>query len=372
MINLKILKKILLIILIFAFFIPKSIFAAQYKEIDRYQKNNLTIISYSKSWKNSKLVQLYEELLKNFHSEELEYLSKIYIYPDSPLGINGLYIEDIEIKNGTYSFGKNSYISLYNGEKFNSISEIAPILAHEYGHHYSMFNMLKTEGIYYNDFENSKYAKLRNIKNFPLYHLGDAEGQKEYHWDLLEIMADDYVQLLGSPNAKLSKDYKSSDELANNKRYNNSGIYFNLKPSINPYIPLASEVEGLYNYFLEIGGYTAPQPKLKKEPVLSNISVSKALNKEPSYKISWTEAIGKGPFEYTLIMYPTSNPFSPIPLKTVKTGEKLEAIFGSYVLKNKIGTSTISRRYQGEFKIKLYIEDKPGFIYETKPIIFNF
>lgn len=364
-------KKILLMGLIFIFFIPTSIWGAQYKEVDRYQKDNLTIISYSKSWKNGKLVQLYEELLKNFHSDELNYLSKIYIYPNSPLGINGLYFEDIQIKDGKYTFGKNSYISLYNGEKFNSISSIAPILSHEYGHHYSIFNMLKTEGIYYHNFENSKYAKLRNIKNFPVYYIGHTEDE-EYHWDLLELMADDYVQLLGSPNAKASKDYKSSDELANNKKFNNSGIYFNLKPSLNPYIPLASEVEGLYNYFLEIGGYTALQPKLKKEPVLSNVYTSKALNSEPSYKIKWSEAEGKGPFEYTLIMYPTSNPFSPVPLKTVKTGEKMEAIFGSYVIKNRIGTSTISHKYEGEFKIKLYVKDASGFIYDSEAVTFDF
>lgn len=364
------LKKISIILIILIFLAPNYIFANQYKEVDRLKKGNLTIISYSKSWKNDKLDKLYEELLKNFNSDEFPYLNKIYIYPDSPFGANGLYFEDIKIDEGKYYYGKNSYISLFNGEKYNTIPLIAPILAHEYGHHYTFFNLLKTENIYYN-LQNSKYYQLRNVKNFPIYYIGHNENQ-EYHWDLLEIIADDYVQLLGSPNAKLSKDYKSSDELANNKKLNNSGTFFNLKPNLNPYIPLASEVKGLYNYFLEMGGYTASNPSLKKEPILSDIEVSKALNGEPSYKIKWTEAIGNGPFEYTLVMYPTSNPFSPIPLKTVKTGEKLETIFGSYVIKNKNGTSTISKKYEGEFEIKLYIKDKAGFIYDSNPIIFNF
>lgn len=368
----KFLKYIIFLFVLFIILLPSSIFSQDYTKVASFEKDNLTITSYSKSWTEDKLKQLYTELTKNVTSSELSYLKNIYIYPNSPQGVNGHYFEDIHIIDGKYVYGKNSYIELYNGEKYNTISLIAPILSHEYGHHYVTFNMLRKENIYYNNIENSKYAKIRHIDTFPVYYIGSS-SMYQYHWDLLEILADDYVQLLGSPNSKLSKDYKSSDELVINKNLNNSGIYFNLKPSLNPYITLASEVKGLYSYFLELGDYTKSSPSLEKEPVLSNVEVSKTLNDELSYKIKWTEAIGNGPFEYTLIMYPKSNPLSPIPLKTVKTGENLEAIFGSYAIEDKNkNLLSVSNLYEGEFELKLFIKDSLNFIYDSNPITFNF
>lgn len=368
----KYIKYLTIIFIVVFFFIPISAFANDYKKVTSYKKDTITITSYSKAWNQYKLKQLYEELIKNTTSLEFTYLKEINIYPDSPDGVNGLYFEDVNIVDGKYIYGKNSIINLYNGDKYNTVALMANILSHEYGHHYTLFNMLNKENIYYNNIENSKYAKLRQIDKFPKYFIGYSKDY-EYQWDLLEILADDYVQLLGSPLAKISKDYSSVDELLINKNLNNSGIYFNLKPSINPYIPLATEVDGLYSYLLELGGYTFNTPNIKQLPVLSNVKTTKSLNGEISYKIEWTEAIGNGPFEYTLIMYPTSNPLSPIPLKTVRTGEKLEAIFGSYSIKDKNNKiKSISNTYEGEFEIKLFIKDKNNFIYDSKPVRFNF
>lgn len=375
MLNMLNLLKYILLIFMFVIFTPFSssfVFAKDYTKIASFKKDTLTITSYSKSWTEDKLKQLYNELIKNVTSNEFTYLKNIEIYPDSPMGVNGHYFDDVNIIDSKYVYGNNSSISLYNGEKYNTVALMAPILSHEYGHHYITFNMLEKENIYYNDIENSKYAKIRKIDSFPIYYIGSS-ATYEYHWDIIELLADDYVQLLGSPYAKLSKDYKSSDELVYNKNFNNSGVFFNLKPALNPYIELASKVPGLYSYLLELGGYTNAPPLLKKEPILSKLEIDKDLSGEPTYKIKWTEASGNGPFEYTLIMYPSSNPFSPIPLKTVRTGEKLEAIFGSYSVKDKNNSLvSISHLYQGEFKIKLFIKDSKGFIYDTDAITFDF
>lgn len=375
------LKKVIFLVFLIILFSVSFIFAKNstysfeqnYEVVAVYTKDGLTITSYSKFWPQAKLRLLYDELTQNFTSSEFDYLKNIYLYPDSPEGVNGHYFEDVYIENGKYVFGEDSYINIYNADKLTTIAKIAPVLSHEYGHHYFLFNLLKTENIYSNNIINSKYAKIRQIESFPTFYAGGISSLSEYYWDVLEIAADDYVQLLGSPNARASIDYKSVDELITNKYFDNSQIAFNLKPSLNPSIPLASEVDGLYSYFLELGGYTYTEPSLKQYPVLSDVSVSETIDGNLSFKISFTSAVGNGPFEYTLIMYPESNPLSPIPLKTLKTGEKLEVTFGSYAVKNEDGTiDSITNDYTGKFKIKLYIKDSNNFIYSTDEILFDF
>lgn len=353
---------------------PKTTFSKDYKIYDVYKVNNLTFTSYSKSWNESKLKELYLELLNNFHGEEFDYLSNIYIYPDNPEGVNGHYYDNVFIEDGKYIFGYGAYIKLFNGDVLNTVKKIAPVLAHEYGHHYVTFNMINYENIYYNDVNLSEYAKIRQLEKYPVQYI---EGPNDYlyYWDISEILADDYVQLLGSYNAKGSTDFKDVEELLKEEiteipEYKSS---FNLKPQINPYIPLAVEVEGLYLYFLKMAGFTNVSPNVIKKPVFSDIQVSKALNGEFTYKIKWTKASGIEPVEYTLVMYHKTNPFSPIPIKTVTSKEPLEATFGSYSYTGKNNKPiTISNVYEGEYTLKLYIKDVRGFIYESEPIVYNF
>ena len=89
-------------ILFILFLFNISVFADELKVYSTYTANNLTITSYSKNWSKSMLKDLYLELLNNFHSDEFDYLSNIYIYPDSPEGVNGLYYDDIFLENGKY------------------------------------------------------------------------------------------------------------------------------------------------------------------------------------------------------------------------------------------------------------------------------
>lgn len=339
-----------------------------------YNVGHLSFISYSKTWNEEMLKQLYLELLNNFHSSEFQYLSTIYIYPDSPNGVNGQYCEDIFIENGEYKPGKNAYIELFNGEKFKTIKDMAPILTHEYGHHYTIYNILNYENIYNYNLKDSEYFKLRNLKNYPVL-LSNIEKNYLYHWDIYEILADDYVQLLGSSTAKNSKDYKDVLEQLNLNSQNNFQNHhaFNLKPQINPYLPLAAEVDGLYNYFLKIGGFTSRQNKLVKYPTFKELTVETTLNNELMFKISWTEAVGNGPFEYTIFMYPENNPLNPIPIKTVYDKEDLVAYFGSSAKKSINGKiSSVSNFYSGTYIINVFIKDSNNFIYLTTLTMLNF
>ena len=131
----KILKINILSIFFILFLFKTDIFATP-KVYATYTANTLTITSYSKSWNKNMLKNLYVELISNFHGDEFDFLSDIYIYPNSPEGVNGLYYDDISLENNKYVLGSNAYINLYNGERYNTIPKIAYTLSHEYGHHY--------------------------------------------------------------------------------------------------------------------------------------------------------------------------------------------------------------------------------------------
>ena len=364
--------KINIISLVFVIFLFKTSAFSENKIYATYTNNNLTIQSYSKSWNENMLESLYKELLNNFHGEEFNYLSNIYIYPDSPEGVNGLYFDDIYIDNG-YKLGNKAYINLYNGEKLNTISKMAYTLSHEYGHHYLIYNLLESENIYYNNLKNSKYINIRNLKNKPIVY-DQNDKDYVYHWDIAEIMADDYVQLLGSSTAKASYDYKSVDELlSENKPLYNNPSSFNLKPSLNPYIPLAADVPGLYTYFLNLSGFTASQPKPPIKPVLGDIKAHIGSNNEPTYNISFDNQNKNDILEFTLVIYPQSNPFVPYPLKTLTSKEPLNITFGSFNVKDKNNKiKSISQKFEGNHTLVLYIKDSLGFIYSSQPKTYNF
>lgn len=339
-----------------------------------YAVNSLKFISYSPSWNTAKLKALYSELLNNFYGDELPFLKQITLYPNSPNGVNGYYFQDISISNNQYTAGKNAHIELYNCERYKTIEEIAPNLSHEYGHHYMTVNILRTEGKTYNE-KNTKYCSLRNLSQYPVaYDYSDANYS--YKWDIAEIMASDYVQLLGSPNAKRSIDYLDSAEklILNQLGSQNATEAFNLKPQINPYLPLASQVKGLYNYMLNLSGYTSEKKELLKAPVITSIYKSYLSSiDEFQYAVYWDRAIGNGPFEYTVLMYPSNNPYAPIPLRTLKDGNTLKAFFGSAVLNLSDGTRrTFSAKYTGSYFFKVYAKDASGFIYSSAPYYYDF
>lgn len=342
------------------------------KVVATYTVNNLTITSYSKSWTKPMLQKLYQELLNNFHGDELEYLSDIYIYPDSPEGVNGLYYDNIYLQNGEYVLGKNACIKLFNADRYNSIEKIAYTLSHEYGHHYMIYNIMKKENIYYADLRKCKYVKVRELENEPVIYDNTKNGYI-YYWDILEIMADDYVQLLGSSNAKKSYHYKSIDELLKEGK----GLYenvpaFNLKPQLNPYLPLAADVKGLYSYMLNLSGFTSSLNPPEK-PKLDKIAITKTIDDKPTYTVSLQKPLSEEVFEYTLVIYPKDNPFVPYPLKTFTSKEPLNVVFGSYAIKQKDGSiKSISQNLEGEYTLRLYIKDARNFMYSIEPITYDF
>lgn len=351
--------------------LKKDVSANTLKEYAEYKKDNITITSYSKLWDEKKLKELYKELMRNFHENEIKYLSNIYLYDGAKYGVNAHYYDDVYIENNKYKIGKNAYIELYNADRYNTVGKMAHTLSHEYGHHFATYYLLKKEGIY-GDLTKSKYANIRNLKG-PLSSFLPDDDDYLYHWDISEVMADDYVQLLGSKNAKKTYDYMSIDELLEIEQAPYVDVNsFNVRPQLNPYIPLATEVMGLYEYFFNLAGYNI-RPLLKPiEPTALKVTTTKNSRGEKTHTLRFNLEKGGEICEYTAVIYYKDNPFIAYPLKTFLSNEKNEVIFGAYSKKDKKGNKkTIYQNLKGEYGIKIYTKTDKGYLYETPPLYVN-
>ncbi len=336
------------------------------------------ITSYSENWSTyQKLEEIYNELLNNFHSEELDYLSDIYIYPDSPDGINGAYYESSTINNrGKYTYGNDSYIELFNGDEYYDISQLASTISHEYGHHFTFYYLITSENKYYNEWYNTEYARIRQLDKYEEVDYGTSnEYTYMRQWDITEIAAFDYVQLFGSKLAKESFDYKDITERINENIIDyytpNS---FNFLPQENLELPLAADVDGLYEYWLELAGYYDEQPHITQKPIpyIKDIQdVYYGDNKK--YTIAWDEVPGNQIYEYTLIIYPTGMSFFPTAVKTVATGENMEANIGSEIVDYGDGNIYgFLESLKGEYEIRVFVKDENGFIFSSETLFYDF
>ncbi len=331
----------------------------------------LQVISYSKEWiEKEKLAQVYKELLSNVHGYEINNLKTIYIYPEAREGVDGYYNDDIRNdRSGNLYCGDKAYIEIFNGDKYNSIEKIGRVLSHEYGHHFTTYYLVKSEKKYYTDWYTTEYARLRKLEK-------PKTDVINHKWDIAEIAAEDYVELFGSKNAKTSYDFKDTNERLSNNivEYSYTNRIFNLIPQENLEIPLATEIKGLYAYWIKLMGVTAmAEPKLYKKPNFISLTSSNSFISGKKYDVKWEEAVGKGPFEYTVVMYPIGNPAFPKPIKTVKSGESLEATFGTVIKRGADGAMYgILENFEGQYEFKIFIKDSDGFMYSSEPLQFNF
>jgi hypothetical protein len=179
----------------------QSQYSDYYQPIQQYKgQSGVTFISYSPSWNSVKQLQELEaELLKNKHGNELSLLEKVEIYPDYPAGkhILGQYRLEYEYSSTDVKLLPGRTIDLYGGNDYKTVKSLANTLAHEYGHHFTMYHILDGENKRPEQWMDSSYASVRGLKNTPAHD----DGTGEYEWLIHEIAAEDYVQLFGSEEA---------------------------------------------------------------------------------------------------------------------------------------------------------------------------
>ncbi|MCT4612987.1 MAG: S-layer homology domain-containing protein [Clostridia bacterium] len=368
--------------------------------IDSFKgEEGVEIISYSENWKGEKLVQVYNELLQNFHGEELGYLSYLYLYPDSPEGVAGMYHSSVEYNSlsQTIVYNKERYIEIFDGDVYTEIDQIARKISHEYGHHFTSYYLVKGENKFFDRWRETGYARIRGIENDErVRHFTDTDGLEYSHkWDIMEIAAEDYVQLFGSSLAKKSTSYddisKRAEKNTSSVEYSNN--VFNIYPQENLDLEIAANVEGLYEYWLGLAGFTGYIERLDKDFELELIEKEVVIEKDlidkvglknitdeeydkmnKRYAIEWKD-IGNADrkYEYTLVGYPKGDKTFPEPIKTAVTGDKMLAYFGSTKLETEDGkVKVILNKYEGKYEFVLFIKNPEGFIYSSNPLSIDF
>ena len=376
--------KVIMLILVGWLILTQSTFARNTKDYGRslatYKApQGFTITSYSKKWGTpDRLKEISGELLKNTYGKEIAYLKNIYIYPDSPDGVLGYTYYDLKRNNrGNYVYGDNVYIEIFDAQRYNDVGDMAWVLSHEYGHHFTAYYLVNKETKFFDQWRSTGYAKARNIGHHSKISYQTHYEGSLHMWDIMEIAAEDYVQLFGSPNARKSIQYKDIQQRTheNISHKFNFTPGFNMMPQENLAIPLAADVKGLEDYWRNISGIektnTSPLPV---KPQIRLVSKKEVAPGHFQYRLEWNEIPGSAQYEYTLISYLDEPRIFPSPIKTVYSGNSMHAFVGSALgINTKTGIQNIViDDYKGRYIFNLFIKDSNNKIYSGVPLKVNF
>lgn len=367
----------------------------QKKEIEAlysYQATEtLTFLSHSEQWDDGKLKELYDELLKNKHGDEIETLHEVVVWPHEEEDALATHTSDIVNQSLEVNFGalpedfsldftRNvSLITLYGGDTEDSIADMAWSLSHEYGHLYTFYYMFNPSAT---DLADSEYGKLRKCTENGLISAAfpDDDYYKNHYKYLLEVAANDYVQLMGSPTTREVVDYLDIQQMLNSGEDPTQEFRFsgnNANPQENLELPLASEVDGLSEYFYQFIDEKAPTPVEPRSEIKINIeSDSRGYNLVDGYrdfvhyKLTWNT-----PYQdavYSVVCY-DSDPYRLQPIKTVQGGEEPLAIIGTVVADHGSQVTYYSDENAKGTKTFLVIAQlTDGTYYSSEPLVHTF
>lgn len=196
-------------------------------------------------------------------------------------------------------------------------------------------------------------------------------------WYLVEIAAEDYVQLMGSPLTKNVVRYSDVYQRLYGSISNPNLSSYNGDIQENMLIPFANEVDGLAEYFYQ---FTEQQPDYstysKKNFDLSITSGSthhESMNGPLDfihYKISWADVYDDA--IYTLVCLNEDGSIN-YPLKTVYPGEANYAYIGTV---SYVGNGYINWNYDNIDKgTKIFIVTAllpDGTLYKSNPLKYGF
>jgi hypothetical protein len=150
-------------------------------------------------------------------------------------------------------------------------------LSHEYGHHFTYYWLIAKEHKLPSD-STTKWASLRGAERYPVLFSEDtSDPEYTHYWDPGEIMADDYMALFGSPNAKLS--------MVNSLRAEDgNGFYGEIE---NETLPSAMTLASVRNYWLKLSGLKDPLPLVFKEPKLTKIQAVESEDGGIDHKLTY-------------------------------------------------------------------------------------
>lgn len=312
------------------------------------------IVSFSRHWDQAKLQELYRELRNNKTGPELNLLKEIIIHPQADQIAAGSFLRRDrvwQVETNIPGFlppllnirRKVGVIELYDGDRRNTVTHMARTLSHEYGHHFTYYHFLGSS-------REQEYLSLRQLDQFlrvAHYHpLGRQLYLDNHDWDISELAAEDYVQLMGSPLARATAPVLDIGEMlakmASNPGTSDKNLWEsqkintldagNVTPQHNFFLPLAWEVAGLEQWFLGFLDLEPPQRAwATTQPELSfSIETLRKNGKDHrQYRFSWTRVEDSPDTLYTLVAYDESGYRQPV--RTVLGHQEQTALVGTAV-----------------------------------------
>lgn len=358
-----------------------------------YQRDDIMFLSVTPYWDEEDLEKLADELYANKHGDEIYYVDKVIVYGTSDgtaAGSHSRSIYGYEIPVSVFNFLPNeaeyvalyekSTINIYGVEEDTTVEDLAIVLSHEYGHHYTYFYFdLSGDS---SDIE-TEYYKLRAeyYEDVILSREYYDEYIENHRWYLSEIAAEDYVYLMGSANSRLvlkfydnaqKMDMYIAGRIANLEKINyNYKLCKNGMPHENVSLPLPIYVDGLGDYFYSFieDDYSIELPD---EPIGTlNLSMELKFNGK-RHIFTWDQPYTDHDVIYTLIGYDMDDNLILIS-KTTRGDELGRAgvgLFGDIALqKTDKDLHAFSYEVGARMKFRVSITFPDGLILLSDPII---
>ncbi|MCL2249607.1 MAG: hypothetical protein FWC13_10085 [Oscillospiraceae bacterium] len=313
-----------------------------------------TLISHSSAWDETMLRALREELLLNQHGNEINFLHELIVFPDEQdRNVLASYTMTTDTTRFVMpfpampndfgiSFGQGiGIIHLYGGDTVTTIAGMAASLSHEYGHLFTFYHMFNEALAAGEDLRNTEFARLRGAY---MHDLITRSDRGEDYWEqrfryLIEVAAEDFVQLMGSPTTRQVVDFVDVRQRINTAEAPETMLGArNAFPQENLMIPLANEAPGLAEYFFSFINRTPPEPVQPRQEIVLEITqrvrsfdLVAGQRIVIYYEITWNT-----PYDgaiYTLVTYDPANYTGwGIPIRTIRPGITASAIIGEYAV----------------------------------------
>jgi len=341
-----------------------------------YKKDDIYFFSLNKDWGKDKLEDLATELYENTHGDEMKYLEKVVVIGNGGGDAAGSHAHTVNSYNIPLSFYeffpvdlqynalyKQSSIYIYGVFEETTVEDLAFVLSHEYGHHYT-FHHFALNGIG-EDME-TEYYKLRSEGTDDI--ICERESYDNYidnhKWYLVEIAAEDYVYLMGSETTKNAVEFRDFFQ----KYMDYAGSHGTVTtpyaqecrngiPHENISIDLPSDVDGLAQYFYNFVDIN--EPMYTTINPIGNLDLSVTPNEWfDRYTISWNQPFSDSDVVYTLIAYDMDDNILAM-VKTTYGGEEKGyanfGVWGDHVNKPKSVRKLFNFYYEKGEQIRLRV-----------------